>query len=451
MEQISFDLSPPRQQFTVSELNARVRSLLTGTFSNIWVQGEISGCKTFSSGHCYFTMKDAQSQVRCVAFRGDLRFFRLKPADGMAVLARGRLDVFEQRGEYQLIVEAMEPYGRADLYLSFEQLKNRLAAEGLFESDRKRPLPRYPRRIGIVTSPTGAVIRDMVSILRRRWPGVHIRLFPAQVQGAGSVEAVVSGIRYFTRHPWAEVLIVGRGGGSLEDLWTFNEEAVARAIAGSQVPVISAVGHETDFTIADFVADLRAPTPSAAAELVVQRKDELLQRVESLVQHMRRAAHLKISRRAQRIDELDRCLRGPLIAGVNSRRRKLASFVQRLQRQDPTVRLGDARRRLIEAATQLAPLVNQAVEGGRRRLESSDPRLEHAVTLRIERLRRRLEPLASALHQLSPERVLDRGYSIVQTAEGKVVRDAARTEIGDRLAVRLSRGKLEVAVVTKTE
>lgn len=450
MEQISFDLSPPRQQFTVSELNARVRSVLAGTFTNIWVQGEISGCKTFSSGHCYFTMKDAQAQIRCVAFRGDLRFFRVKPTDGLAVLARGRLDVFEQRGEYQLIVEAMEPFGRGDLHLAFEQLKNRLAAEGLFESERKRPLPKYPRRIGIVTSPTGAVIRDMVSILRRRWPGAHIRLFPAQVQGAGSVEAVVSGIRYFTRSPWAEVLIVGRGGGSLEDLWTFNEEVVARAIVASQVPVISAVGHETDFTIADFVADLRAPTPSAAAELVVQRKDDLLKRIEALVQYMRRAAHLKVSRRAQRVDELDRCLRGPLIAGVNSRRRKLASLVQRLQRQDPTVRLGDARRRLAQASTQLTPLASQAVDGRLRRLERLDQRLEHAVSLRLERLRRRLEPLGSALHQLSPERVLDRGYSIVQTADGKVVKDAAVTQVGDRLGVRLSKGRLDVSVLDST-
>jgi len=227
--------------------------------------GEISGSKTASSGHCYFTLKDQDAQLRCVCFRQSLRYLKVKPQDGMAVLARGHIDVYEARGEYQLLVEAIEPQGHGALQFAFEQLKKKLAGEGLFDAARKRPIPRLPQRIGIVTSPSGAVVRDITEILSRRFPGLHLRIYPASVQGEGSVEAVCRGIDYFSNSGWAQVVIVARGGGSLEDLWTFNEESVARAIAASSVPVISAVGHETDFTIADFVADLRAATPSAAA------------------------------------------------------------------------------------------------------------------------------------------------------------------------------------------
>ena len=253
--------------------------MLDGEFSDISVAGEISGLKLAASGHYYFTLKERESQIKAVAFRSAHRFWKCKPQDGLAVVARGRIDVYEARGEYQLIVEFIEPQGLGALQLAFEQLKKKLAAEGLFAAERKRPLPRFPRRIGIVTSPRGAAIADMVQILTRRFPGLHIRLYPALVQGEGSVEEVVRGIEYFSRTKWPDVVIVGRGGGSLEDLWTFNEEAVARAIAACAVPVISAVGHETDVTIADFVADLRAPTPSAAAELVVCTREELLERI----------------------------------------------------------------------------------------------------------------------------------------------------------------------------
>src|SRR5712691_10612764 len=264
MEQFVLQFGPERRVVTVSELNAAIRGLLDREFFDVWVSGEISGVKIAGSGHYYFTLKDAESQLRCVCFRSTARFLKFKPQDGAAVLARGRIDVYEARGEYQLQVEALELEGHGALQFAFEQLKKKLAAEGLFEQARKRPLPRFPARIGIVTSPRGAVISDMVKILTARLPGLHIRLFPALVQGAGSVEEVCRGIDYFSRTRWADLVIVGRGGGSLEDLWTFNEEAVARAIAGCRVPVVSAVGHETDFTIADFVADLRAPTPSAA-------------------------------------------------------------------------------------------------------------------------------------------------------------------------------------------
>ncbi len=276
MEQIRLRLEPERRVLSVTQLNASIRGVLNKTFDDIWVNGEISGLKLAPSGHAYFSLKDAQAQVRAVCFRGALRFLKFRPQDGVAVLARGKVDVFEPRGEYQLIVEWLEPQGLGALQLAFEQLKKKLEAEGLFEAARKRVLPRLPRRIGLVTSPAGAAIRDMIHVLSRRWPGIHIRLFPALVQGQGSIEEVVAGLQYFGRGDWADLIIVGRGGGSLEDLWTFNEEAVARAIVASVVPVISAVGHETDFTIADFVADLRAPTPSAAAELAVPNREDLI-------------------------------------------------------------------------------------------------------------------------------------------------------------------------------
>src|SRR6266576_4398220 len=279
MEQFVLQFGPERRSLTVSELNAAIRGLLDREFSDIWVSGEISGTKLATSGHYYFTLKDAEAQLRCVCFKSTARFWKFKPQDGIAVLARGRIDVYEARGEYQLLVEHLEPQGLGALQLAFERLKKKLAAEGLFAAERKRPLPRFPRRIGIVTSPRGAAVADMVQILARRFPGLHIRLYPALVQGEGSVEEVVRGIEYFSRTKWPDVVIVGRGGGSLEDLWTFNEEAVARAIAACSVPVISAVGHETDVTIADFVADLRAPTPSAAAELVVPTRAALLEQV----------------------------------------------------------------------------------------------------------------------------------------------------------------------------
>src|SRR5580658_1566573 len=263
---------------------------LATQFTDIWISGEISGTKVPGSGHYYFTLKDDAAQLRCVCYKTTARYLKFKPQDGIAVLARGRIDVYDARGEVQFVVEALEPQGHGALQLAFEQLKKKLAVEGLFEASRKRPLPALPERIGIVTSPTGAVIRDILQILDRRFPGRHLRIYPAQVQGEGSVEQVTAGIQYFSRSGWAEVVIVARGGGSLEDLWTFNEERVARAIVACSVPVISAVGHETDFTIADFVADLRAPTPSAAAEMVICTRQSLVERLDAAAIKLRQAA-----------------------------------------------------------------------------------------------------------------------------------------------------------------
>src|SRR5271154_80600 len=303
MEQLALAWGPVRKTFTVAELNARVRGLLGDEFDDIWVAGEISGTKNATSGHCYFTLKDQDAQLKCVCFRQNRRYLKFKPQDGMAVLARGHIDVYEARGEYQLLVEAIEPQGHGALQFAFEQLKKKLAAEGLFDPARKRPLPRLPQRIGIVTSPSGAVVRDITEILSRRFPGLHLRIYPALVQGDGSVEAVCRAIEYFSYSAWAEVVIVARGGGSLEDLWTFNEESVARAIAASPVPIVSAIGHETDTTIADFVADLRAPTPSAAAELIVCTRQELIERLRVFDHKLVQAARYRLAMSARALHE----------------------------------------------------------------------------------------------------------------------------------------------------
>src|SRR5580658_5948907 len=369
MEQLALSWAPVRKTFTVAELNARIRGLLGDEFDDVWVAGEISGSKTATSGHCYFTLKDHDAQLRCVCFRQNLRYLKFKPQDGMAVLARGHIDVYEARGEYQLLVEAIEPQGHGALQFAFEQLKKKLAGEGLFDAARKRPIPRLPRRIGIVTSPSGAVVRDITEILSRRFPGLHLRIYPASVQGEGSVEAVCRGIDYFSNSGWAQVVIVARGGGSLEDLWTFNEESVAHAIAASSVPVISAVGHETDFTIADFVADLRAATPSAAAELVICTEEQLIEQIglaeHKLLQFIRyrlamasrrlhqqgveRASavlHRNIGRLQQRVDELEFRLRDRISARAGSKRKRLQELTTRLRSLDLRLRFAAARRRL---------------------------------------------------------------------------------------------------------
>jgi len=443
---LEFDLLPQRRIYTVSELNTAIRAVLDAEFPDIWVSGEISGLKLAPSGHYYFTLKERDAQVRCVAFKSSHRYWKFRPRDGLAVVARGRIDVYEARGEYQLLVEMMEPQGLGALQLAFEQLKKKLAAEGLFDPAHKRALPRFPKRIGIVTSPRGAAIADLIQILTRRSPGVHIRLFPALVQGEGSIEEVCRGIEYFSRTQWAELLIVGRGGGSLEDLWTFNEEAVARAIASCAVPVVSAVGHETDVTIADFVADLRAPTPSAAAELVVPKREDVLDRVEAargkagqalryrlaMLERMFRQQgidralsllHRRLGRGLQRIDEQEYRLRERMRASLDGRERKRRALQNRLERFDARPRLAL----------------------GRRRMERADRQAIETMRLLLARRRSRYEQLAAHLKQLSPLRILDRGYAIV-SREGEILKDAADAPAGSSVHVRLAKGELDAVV-----
>lgn len=398
MEQMDLNWTPERRVMTVSQLTGIVRELLGEAFGDVWVAGEISGVKLAVSGHYYFSLKDRNAQLRAVAFRNAARTFRFKPQDGMAVVARGRIDVYEARGEYQLIVEAIEPQGVGALQLAFEQLKKKLAGEGLFDPARKRPLPRLPQRIGVVSSPTGAVIRDILHVLGRRFPGLHVRLYPSLVQGEGSIEEVVRGIRYFSESAWAEVVIVARGGGSLEDLWTFNEEAVARAIASCSVPVISAIGHETDFTIADFVADLRAPTPSAAAEVVICTRQELLDRIQASLGRMRQSLRLRIA----------------------EARRRLQALTARVMRRDVRLRLARAWQRI----------------------EASDARTAELMRARLARARGRLDLATAHLTQLSPLKILDRGYAIVQTGAGLILKDPADAPPGTELRIRLARGLL---------
>jgi exodeoxyribonuclease VII large subunit len=448
MEQAAFIWEPARQTYTVSEFTAQLAGILQEEFGDVWIAGEISGCKLSGAGHWYFTLKDEEAQLRSVCFRNTARYLRFKPQDGIHVLVRGRIDVYAPRGEYQLIADVIEPQGHGALQFAFEQLKRKLAAEGLFEASRKRPLPKYPARIGIVSSPTGAVIQDMLNILGRRFPGLHIRLYPALVQGDGSVAQVVRGIEHFSQSGWAEVVIVARGGGSLEDLWTFNEEAVARAIAGSTVPVISAVGHETDVTIADFVADLRAPTPSAAAELVICTREQVLESLENCARKLEKgvryriamsarrlhqlgierstaAPHRRIGRSAQRVDDLDYRLRERIRSVIESRKRRLNGLELQVRRHDIRLRFAEARRRLERAGRSIEDCMRSGL----------------AVA------QRRFEPLVAHLTQLSPLRVLERGYAIVRNEAGVVVKNPAEVPAGSEITVRVAKGQLRARVV----
>lgn len=445
MEQIALNWEPVRRVFTVAELSGELRSLLYEHFTDIWVSGEISGTKLPASGHYYFTLKDESAQLRCVCYKMTARYLKFKPQDGAAVLARGRLDLYDARGEVQFVVEALEPQGAGALQFAFEQLKKKLAAEGLFESSRKRPLPALPERIGIVTSPSGAVIRDMLHVLERRCPGRHIRLYPAQVQGEGAAEQIAAGVDYFSRSGWAEVVIVARGGGSLEDLWAFNEECVARAIAASSAPVISAVGHETDFTIADFVADMRAPTPSAAAELVIATRASLLGRLDACEGKLRQAGRLTLALAAQRLHTVE----------MNPARlhRLLGRSMQRTDELDYRLRdagralIGSRKRALDGLAARLGMLdVRLRLAGARRRLEGLESRVVQSMRLDFGQARAALGPLQAHLIQLSPLKILDRGYAIVER-EGKLVKSAADAPVDSELRIRLAQGELRGKVI----
>jgi len=443
-------LAAERLIFQVSDLNARLHELFDAEFRNIWVAGEISGCRLAASGHYYFCLKDDRSQIKCALFKSAARFARFKPQDGLAVIARGDLEIYEARGEYQLIVELLEPRGMGALQLAFEQLKKKLAGEGLFDQARKRPLPGMPVRIGLVTSPSGAVICDILQVLDRRFQGLHIRLFPAQVQGEGSVEQICQGIRHFSESGWAQVVIVARGGGSLEDLWSFNDERVARSISDCRTPVISAVGHETDFTIADFVADCRAPAPSAAAEIVICTRESLLERIEAArakaVQTLRyrllvcgrdlyqrgiaRAATLvqrTLARRAQRVDDLEYQMRSLERRLLDVRGRQFAGIVRRLQAADLRLRLA----------------------GGGHRRELAYQELKKIMLARLWQARRRQEGLQAHLTQLSPLAVLGRGYAIVEDARKHVLRSSAEISQGDEVRIRLLLGEID-AVISRT-
>jgi exodeoxyribonuclease VII large subunit len=452
MTQPSLNFGPARRIYSVSELTLEIRNLFERQFQDVWVSGEVSNLRSAGSGHFYFTLKDAASQLRAVCFRNQARYLKFKPQDGLAVIARGRLSVYEARGEYQIIVEFLEPAGLGALQLAFEQLKQKLAAEGLFEPARKKPLPMLPRTIGVVTSPTGAVIRDILRVLRRRFRNINVLLYPVKVQGEGAAQEISEGIEHFSRHKPVDVVIVARGGGSLEDLWAFNEEAVARAIAASQIPVISAVGHETDFTIADFVADLRAPTPSAAAELVVRRKQDLATEIRDHAQHIAQMLRLRISEARQALTEL----------ALHQAFQALATRIaERAQRVDDCVtalerlmraRLHTARQEWLRASAGVVRYdFSRHLRLKRAALEDREQKFRNEFQRFLTERRNRLAQLESVLKERSPRTILERGYSITRDAEGKVIRDAAQVGIGAEVSVRLAHGELAATVKEKRE
>jgi exodeoxyribonuclease VII large subunit len=418
----------PRRILSVSELTARVRTLLEDRFIDIWVEGELSNSKVWQTGHLYFTLKDAGAQIRGVMFRSALRTLRFTPKDGLRVVARGRISVYDPKGEYQIVCEHLEPEGLGALQLAFDQLKRRLAAEGLFDERRKRALPALPRKIGIVTSLDGAAIRDIIKVLRRRYPNAHLVIRPTRVQGEGAALDIARAMRAIGKVPGVDVVIVGRGGGSIEDLWAFNEEVVARAIGGCPVPTISAVGHETDVTIADFVADLRASTPSAAAEMVVARKDDFCTRIDRLV-HRLDGFRARVAMRGRDAGDLSRELLRAIQKRIDGRARKIQSLHLLLERFDLRRRLGGVRARLITAEGKLA---------------SASTRSRHRADTR-------LRSTAARLDALSPLAVLGRGYAVCWNAERTaVIRDAAAVAAGDRVRVTLARGELDCNVIDRS-
>ena len=441
--------SQSRQQqiFTVTRLNSAVRMILEQDLGLVWLTGELSNLAMPSSGHWYFSLKDISAQVRCAMFKGNNRRVPFRPQDGMQVLVQARVSLYEPRGDYQLIIESMQPAGDGMLALRFEELKRRLGAEGLFDEGRKRPLPREPRAVGLITSATGAALHDMLTVLGRRAPDLPVFIYPTQVQGSAAIGQIVAAIALANRRAEVDVLIVGRGGGSLEDLWCFNEEAVARAIAHSTIPVVSAVGHEVDVTISDFAADLRAPTPSAAAELVAPDRSARAQRLVHLKQRLVQA----ISRRQ------------------TAARHGFALLQKRLDHQDPKRRLEQQSQRLDELSGRLQHLLNLRLHQGERRLANLELRLQARSPEKLlaagkrrhqlaqERLHtlmnkrqdlaaHRLAMLSARLDGISPLATLGRGYSITRTPSGEVISRAAQVSPGQQLVTTLAEGALRVRV-----
>ena len=432
----------------VRDLVGQIRQQLEDGYADLWVEGEVSNCRPAPSGHVYFTLKDGEAQLPVVLFRRQAILLRFKPADGLAVLVRGRVSVYESRGQLQLIAETMEPRGAGALQLAFEQLKARLLAEGLFDAERKRPLPGFPKCVGVITSPTGAVIRDIVTVCRRRNARLSLLVYPATMQGANCASSVIAGLRWFQDNPGqVDVIVIARGGGSMEDLAGFNDEALARAIAASQLPVVSAIGHETDFTIADFVADLRAPTPSAAAELVTAGQHRIEERVAALERRVQRAGRYQlmqarqryvrlsaelvlrrlrdaVTRRDQRLDELRMRLEAAIARRLRMSEQRLTGLTYRLKRQDVSLQLAAARHRLQQVRA----------------------RLERASARRMAQQQSRLGQTVARLEALSPLAVLGRGYALAYSADGRLLHSSAQATLDQGIRIRLARGAIGAKV-----
>ena len=439
---------PPPRVYSVSELTAEVRSLLESTWADVWVEGEISNCRLWNTGHIYFSLKDAGAQLRAVMFKTAARSLRFKLEDGQHVLVRGRLGVYEPKGEYQLVCADVEPRGLGARQLALDQLKKRLQAEGLLDASRKRPLPALPRKIGVVTSIDGAAIRDILKVIGRRYQNAHVIIAPARVQGETAAADIARALGEIGRVEGVDVVIVGRGGGSIEDLWAFNEETTARAIAACPVPVISAVGHEIDVTLADLVADLRAPTPSAAAEIVVAAKDEFTARIDRLADRVSAAVRRRMQQGLQALQRLEA---RPAIAGFQGRLalrgRHVAELLLDLQR---TGRDGLARRqRAFQSLRLRLETLDLRRTFGRiqARLSQADARLQAAAVRRYHAAEGRLGSVAARLDTLSPLAVLGRGYAVCwDGARQQIVREAAAVNDGDAVRVTLHRGELRCVV-----
>ena len=437
-----------RTVYSVGELNAKIRDLLENELMNVWVEGEISNARVWNTGHLYFTLRDSGSQIKAVMFRSALRYLKFKAEDGLKVIARGKVSVYDPKGEYQIICEHLEPKGLGALQQAFEQLKKTLQAEGLFDAARKRPLPALPRRIGIVTSLDGAALRDIIRVLRRRYPNAHLVLSPTRVQGEGAGREVAHAIRKIERIEGVDVIILARGGGSLEDLWAFNEEVLARVMAACQVPIISGVGHETDFTIADFVADLRAPTPSAAAELVVKRKDEFFGHLDRIGERLDAAMHHRLRRLETRLHLLEA---RPGYAGYRGRIAVRGRHVAELAgglRQSMNQSLARRSRRhelLRRSLDTFDP--RHRLAAVRTRLVARDGQLQAAIRRRVNVMQSRFGALAARIEGLSPLAVLGRGYAVTWDASRThIIRDAATLHPGDAVSVTLERGRFDANV-----
>lgn len=449
-DSIAAAAAPPRV-YSVSELNLEFKFLLESTYPSIWVGGEISNFSQPTSGHFYFCLKDNQSSVRAVMWKSSHRYLKWRPKNGMKVVVNGRVTLYEPKGEYQIEVTQIVPHGKGDLFEAFEQLKEKLKAEGLFDAKRKRQIPKLPRKIGLVTSSTGAAMHDILNILNRRYANLHILIFPAKVQGEEAAPTIVEGIRALNRFKDIEVIIVARGGGTIEDLWPFNDESVARAIVSSKIPIISAVGHETDTTIADFVADLRAPTPSAAAELVIEKKSELadhltnltkriLGDVRSRLMYLRNTVHLLAQHKA--------------LAGIPD---KIHTFQQTIDEKEIRLRNGLGKYYQIQSRRQLN--IQHKLHAGqllhliglkRAVLNQQLGRLQGSLTMRIGAGHKSLARWGGKLDSLSPLAVLERGYSITCTEDGVILKETSKVPPGTQIRVRLHRGKL-ICQVTEVE
>jgi len=437
-----------RRVFTVSELTTGIRLHLESKYAEVWVEGEISNARVWKTGHLYFTLKDSESQLKAVVFRSTLRYLRFKPSNGQQVIARGRINVYEPKGEYQIVCEHMEPHGVGALQVAFDQLRYRLEQEGLFKKERKRTLPILPRKIGVVTSLDSAAIRDIINILQRRYPNVHLVISPARVQGEGAAEEITRSLRQIGQLPDIDVVIIARGGGSIEDLWAFNEEQVAREIVSTPVPVISAIGHETDYTISDFVSDLRAPTPSAAAELVVARKDEIAMLISRSTERLRRVLQNLLQQRHLVVQQLkDR----PGFSGWPARLALHARHVEELTNwMSRSIRL-EIRQHERQANVLRRRL--ETFELGRRlaivraRIIGAHEQLDNNIRNNQKTSEARLRVVAGRLETLSPLAVLARGYSVCWTADRSIIlRDTKTVSPGQKVNVRLHRGELECEV-----